>query len=95
MAARKRKSKATSNYVVSLDLDDLKRESDNFFGKLRSNFVGSDFTIYDAGSKPEKKRSKKKEVCDRGRGRERERERERERDSEQCRSTSHRHIRDS
>uniref|UniRef100_A0A7S3R5W3 Tubby C-terminal domain-containing protein n=2 Tax=Dunaliella tertiolecta TaxID=3047 RepID=A0A7S3R5W3_DUNTE len=62
MAARKRQRKRTSNYVISLDAEDLKRESEAFFGKLRSNFVGSDFTIYDAGTKPEaKKRGKKKD----------------------------------
>ncbi len=58
MAARKRGGKTTSNYVVSLDSDDLKRESEAFFGKLRSNFVGSDFTIYDAGNK---RKGRKKE----------------------------------
>lgn len=27
-------------------------QSGNFFGKLRSNFVGTEFTIYDKGAKP-------------------------------------------
>ena len=27
-------------------------QSGNYFGKLRSNFVGTEFTIYDRGVKP-------------------------------------------
>lgn len=51
LAARKRKKQTTSNYIISLDYEDLGRDSDNFFGKLRSNFVGTDFTIFDNGDK--------------------------------------------
>ena len=41
MAARKRKKNKSSNYLISLDKDDLARNSGNFFGKLRSNFIGA------------------------------------------------------
>ena len=41
LAARKRKKKKSSNYVVSLDRDDLGRHTGSFFGKLRSNFIGT------------------------------------------------------
>lgn len=51
LAARKRKKQTTSNYIVSLDMDDMGRDSDNFFGKVRANFVGTEFTIYDNGEK--------------------------------------------
>lgn len=51
LAARKRKKQTTSNYLVSLDYDDLNRDSDKFFGKLRANFVGTEFTVYDSGTK--------------------------------------------
>jgi tubby-related protein 1 len=49
LAGKKRKKNRTSNYALSLDDKDLKRGSDNFFGKLRANFVGTEFTIYDRG----------------------------------------------
>jgi len=52
LSARKRKKSKTSNYLISLDEDDLTRQSGNYFGKLRSNFVGTEFTIYDKGVKP-------------------------------------------
>ena len=47
LSARKRKKSKSSNYIISLDEDDLARQSGNFFGKLRSNFVGTEFTIFD------------------------------------------------
>lgn len=55
LAARKRKKNKTSNYLISLDDDDLARKSGNFFGKVRSNFIGTEFTIYDRGANPMKK----------------------------------------
>jgi len=54
LAARKRKKNKSSNYLLSLDKDDLQRQSGNFFGKLRSNFIGTEFTLYDKGVNPEK-----------------------------------------
>jgi len=60
LAARKRKKNKSSNYLLSLDKDDLQRQSGNFFGKLRSNFIGTEFTLYDKGSNPEKDDSKGK-----------------------------------
>jgi len=54
LAARKRKKKKSSNYVISLDRDDLGRHTGSFFGKLRSNFIGTEFTLYDKGVNPEK-----------------------------------------
>ncbi|GIL70974.1 hypothetical protein Vretimale_4064 [Volvox reticuliferus] len=55
LSARKRKKQTTSNYVLSLAFDNLNRESGSFFGKVRANFVGTEFTIYDRGPKPGKK----------------------------------------
>jgi len=52
LSARKRKKSKSSNYVISLDEEDLARESGNYFGKLRSNFMGTEFTIFDKGEKP-------------------------------------------
>lgn len=52
LSARKRKKSSTSNYLISLDKDDLARQSGNYFGKLRSNFIGTEFVIFDKGSSP-------------------------------------------
>ena len=49
LSARRRKGSKSSNYLVSTDPEDLTRDSKNYFGKLRSNFVGTEFTLYDDG----------------------------------------------
>ena len=35
-----------------MDNDDLDKDSKNYLGKLRSNFLGTEFTIYDKGISP-------------------------------------------
>ncbi|XP_068385532.1 tubby-related protein 2 isoform X2 [Eschrichtius robustus] len=55
LAGRKRKRSKTSNYLVSLDPTDLSRDGDNFVGKVRSNVLGTKFTIFDNGVNPERK----------------------------------------
>lgn len=42
----------SSNYVISVSQEDTGRKSVHYFGKIRSNFVGTEFTVYDKGSKP-------------------------------------------
>ncbi|KAK1329970.1 hypothetical protein QTO34_010154 [Cnephaeus nilssonii] len=54
LAGRKRKMSTTSNYVISLDPTDLSRDGNNFVGKVRSNVLGTKFTIFDGGVNPEK-----------------------------------------
>ncbi|NP_001116953.1 tubby-related protein 3 [Xenopus tropicalis] len=54
LAGRKRKRSKTSNYLISIDPTDLSREGGNFIGKLRSNLMGTKFTIYDNGESPAK-----------------------------------------
>lgn len=54
LAARRRKKQKQSNYKVSLDRDDLSRNSSNYFGKLKSNFMGTEFQMYDKGINPDK-----------------------------------------
>ena len=54
LAARRRKKQKQSNYKVSLDREDLSRHSSNYFGKLKSNFMGTEFQMYDSGINPDK-----------------------------------------
>uniref|UniRef100_A0AAA9TZM9 Tubby-like protein n=1 Tax=Bos taurus TaxID=9913 RepID=A0AAA9TZM9_BOVIN len=55
LAGRKRKRSKTSNYLISLDPTDLSRDGDNFVGKVRSNVLGTKFSIFDNGVNPERK----------------------------------------
>ncbi|XP_072014530.1 tubby-related protein 3-like [Amphiura filiformis] len=54
LAARRRKKSTTSNYLMSTDPTDLSRGGESFVGKLRSNFMGTSFTIFDNGISPNK-----------------------------------------
>ena len=56
VAGRKRKKSATSNYLMTTDPTDLSRAGESFVGKLRSNVMGTQFTIFDGGE-PVKSRS--------------------------------------
>ncbi|XP_041131187.1 tubby protein-like isoform X4 [Polyodon spathula] len=52
LAGRKRKKSKTSNYLISIDPTDLSRGGESFIGKLRSNLMGTKFTVYDNGVNP-------------------------------------------
>ncbi|KAF6215789.1 hypothetical protein GE061_000124 [Apolygus lucorum] len=52
LAGRKRKKSTTSNYLISTDPTDLSRGGEAFIGKLRSNLLGTQFTVYDSGRSP-------------------------------------------
>eukprot|EP00033_Pygsuia_biforma_P001870 GCRY01002090.1.p1 GENE.GCRY01002090.1~~GCRY01002090.1.p1 ORF type:complete len:390 (+),score=85.32 GCRY01002090.1:142-1311(+) len=54
LAARRRKKSKSSNYLISLDKTDMARHSAAFLGKLRANFVGTEFIVYDKGENPKK-----------------------------------------
>lgn len=55
MAGRKRKKSKTSNYLISVDPTDLSRGGESFIGKVRSNMLGTRFTVFDNGVNPETK----------------------------------------
>uniref|UniRef100_A0A3Q1FL61 Si:dkey-220f10.4 n=2 Tax=Acanthochromis polyacanthus TaxID=80966 RepID=A0A3Q1FL61_9TELE len=55
MAGRKRKKCKTSNYLISTDPTNLSRDTNCYIGKLRSNVLGTKFTVFDGGENPEKK----------------------------------------
>lgn len=52
MTSRKRAKKQSSNYLISLGRNDHDKNSANMIGKLRSNFIGTEFQIYDNGKSP-------------------------------------------
>ena len=54
LTGKKRAGKTTSNYLISMDQDKVAKDGSGFLGKVRSNFLGTEFSIFDAGSNPEK-----------------------------------------
>lgn len=55
MTAKKRSGNATSNYLISSDKNELEPTFPSYMGKVRSNFMGTNFQIFDDGCNPEKK----------------------------------------
>ncbi|KAK1316339.1 Tubby-like F-box protein 3 [Acorus calamus] len=47
LAARKYRRPTCTDYLISLDADDMSKGSSTYIGKLRSNFLGTKFTVYD------------------------------------------------
>eukprot|EP00392_Amoebophrya_sp_AT5.2_P013409 g13527.t1 len=54
MSSQKRKKNKTSNYCISMGENDLNPQGVNALGKLRSNFMGSEFVTYSNGLNPAK-----------------------------------------
>ena len=59
MSAKKRAYNNTSNYVISMSRENFEK-GDNFIGKVRSNFMGTEFILYDSGLNPEKTKDQSK-----------------------------------
>ncbi|KAF3690165.1 Tubby-related protein 1 Tubby-like protein 1 [Channa argus] len=54
LAGRKRKKSTTSNYLISIDATVLSRGGETFVGKLRSNLMGTKFTVFDNALNPDR-----------------------------------------
>lgn len=61
MGAKKRKHKRTPNYLISLD-QKVKKMGGGTQGKVRSNFKGTEFLIYDKGKNPKEKNCRPQEI---------------------------------
>lgn len=48
LAARKCRRPTCTDYIISLNCNDVSKGSSTYIGKLRSNFLGTKFTVYDA-----------------------------------------------
>ncbi len=53
---KKRSGNATSNYMITLDQEKMKKGTQGYLGKVRSNFLGTEFYLYDDGVNPKKER---------------------------------------
>jgi tubby-related protein 1 len=62
MQSKKRSNNKTSNYLITMSEGDLSRDSENYLGKLRSNFVGTEFQVFDDGINPKEDKEGSGEV---------------------------------
>lgn len=65
LAARRYRQGVHTEYIISLDADDLSQGSNAYVGKLSSDFLGTNFTIYDSqpphsGAKPSSSRASRR-----------------------------------
>lgn len=54
LTGKKRSGNATSNYLISMDQNKTSKNSQGYLGKTRSNFLGTEFYVFDGGENPEK-----------------------------------------
>ncbi|KAG7030995.1 Tubby-like F-box protein 14 [Cucurbita argyrosperma subsp. argyrosperma] len=47
LAAKRTRRTTSTEYVISMDADNISRSSSTYIGKLRSNFLGTKFIVYD------------------------------------------------
>lgn len=52
LSSKKRPNNKTSNYLISMDQQDLSRQSSSYLGKVRSNFLGTEYQIFNDGVNP-------------------------------------------
>ena len=57
MFAKKCAKNKTSNYHITSEDGNASKESDGYLGKLRSNFLGTEFIVYDNGINPKDARN--------------------------------------
>jgi len=51
-ASKKQTKNKTSNYLITMDTNDLNKKNESYLGKVRSNFLGSEFTAFGPGRNP-------------------------------------------
>lgn len=54
LCGKKRSGNATSNYLITMEQDKMSKESTSYLGKVRSNFLGTEFYLFDTGQNPNK-----------------------------------------
>lgn len=59
LTGKKRNMNATSNYMITIDQNKFAKGNNGYLGKVRSNFLGTEFYIFDNKENP--KKSAKKE----------------------------------
>lgn len=65
LCAQRKRSWVGNHYIISNDRDCIKAEGPSFFGKLKSNFGGTEFTATDNGTKsPNKKNVESTQAMD-------------------------------
>jgi len=54
LSGKKRSGNTTSNYLITMEQAKLEKSTTGYLGKVRSNFLGTEFYIFDTGANPTK-----------------------------------------
>ncbi|XP_010460402.1 PREDICTED: tubby-like F-box protein 10 [Camelina sativa] len=52
LSAKRTRRTTRTEYIISMDADNISRSSNSYLGKLRSNFLGTKFLVYDTQPPP-------------------------------------------
>ena len=66
LTGKKRSMQTTSNYMITIDSQKFEKDNNNYLGKVRSNFLGTEFSIYDDGQNPDKAKTPSAVRCQHG-----------------------------
>jgi len=58
LTGKKRGMNATSNYMITIEQKKFEKDSNGYLGKVRSNFLGTEFCIFDSKENPKKAKNK-------------------------------------
>ena len=54
LTGKKRGMNNTSNYMITIDQQKFEKDGKGYLGKVRSNFLGTEFYIFDSKENPKK-----------------------------------------
>lgn len=54
LTGKKRGMNSTSNYMITIEQKKFEKESNGYLGKVRSNFLGTEFYLFDSKENPKK-----------------------------------------
>ena len=54
LTGKKRGMNSTSNYMITIDQNKFVKDNNGYLGKVRSNFLGTEFYIFDSKENPKK-----------------------------------------
>lgn len=58
LTGKKQGLNATSNYMITIDQNKFVKDNNGYLGKVRSNFLGTEFNIFDSGKNPKDAKTK-------------------------------------
>uniref|UniRef100_A0A1J3HGZ8 Tubby-like F-box protein n=1 Tax=Noccaea caerulescens TaxID=107243 RepID=A0A1J3HGZ8_NOCCA len=65
LSAKRTRRTTRTEYIISMDADNISRSSNSYLGKLRSNFLGTKFLVYDTQPPPNTSSSSSALITDR------------------------------